>query len=66
VIPTWLLVICWVFSTINLFRIVFPDRIDVKWLWFDFWVGLYWDTAKRVLYVGVIPTVVVVIRIGKP
>lgn len=30
--------------------------------WYDFWVGLFWDSKKRRLYVFLIPMVGIVIE----
>jgi hypothetical protein len=32
--------------------------VEVQWLWFDLWVGAYWDRVGRMLYVCPLPTVV--------
>ena len=32
--------------------------------WYDFWVGAYWDRAKRRLYVLPLPMIGVVIDLG--
>lgn len=39
-------------------------RISLHWLWFDLWVGAFWDSAKRRLYVCPLPCVV--IRVDLP
>lgn len=31
---------------------------DVRFLWFDMWVGAYWDRVGRMLYVCPLPCVV--------
>jgi hypothetical protein len=31
-------------------------RIRCRFYWYDFWVGLYWDRRKRVLYICPVPT----------
>lgn len=33
--------------------------IKVEFLWYDFWVGAFWDRAKRKLYVCPLPCVVI-------
>ena len=30
-------------------------KISVFFAWYDFWVGLYYDTKKRTLYICPIP-----------
>lgn len=30
-------------------------KITFQFLWYDFWVGLYYDREKRVLYVCPLP-----------
>jgi hypothetical protein len=32
--------------------------------WFDFWVGLYWDRARRRLYVFPVPMFGIVLDFG--
>jgi hypothetical protein len=29
--------------------------ISFYWLWFDFWVGVYYDRRKRIIYIGYLP-----------
>lgn len=33
--------------------------------WYDFWVGLYWDQAKRRLYILPIPMIGLVLDLGE-
>lgn len=33
--------------------------ISVRFAWYDFWIGAYWDRRARVLYVCPVPCVVV-------
>jgi len=33
-------------------------KFSIQFLWYDFWVGGFWDRTKRVLYVCPIPCVV--------
>lgn len=35
--------------------------MKLKWLWFDFWIGAFWDAKKRILYICLIPTIVFII-----
>jgi len=30
--------------------------------WYDLWVGAFWDQNKKVLYVALIPTIVIVLN----
>ena len=32
-----------------------PFQIEPFFAWYDFWVGLFWDSKKRILYVFPIP-----------
>ncbi len=36
-----------------------PWRIQLKFLWYDFWVGAYFDREKRTLYICPLPMCVV-------
>ena len=33
--------------------------------WYDFWIGLFWDSQKRRLYILLIPCVGVCLDFGK-
>ncbi len=41
-----------------------PSWLTVSFLWYDFWVGFYWDRKARVLYVNPLP--MLVLRFGEP
>lgn len=32
--------------------------VKLSFVWYDFWIGFYWDSAKRVLYICPLPMVV--------
>jgi len=46
-------------------EIVVPRPLSVKFLfaWYDFWVGIFWDSRKRKLYILPVPCVGVVIEL---
>jgi hypothetical protein len=33
-------------------------EVNLSFLWYDFWVGFFWDRKKRILYVNPLPCVV--------
>ena len=33
-------------------------RCEVRFLWFDMWIGAYWDRVGRMLYVCPLPCIV--------
>lgn len=39
--------------------------VSFHFLWFDFWVGAYWDRAKKTIYICPLPTLVVKMEFGK-
>ena len=40
-------------------------RVQVRFAWYDLWVGAYVDRAKRTLYVCPLPMLLVVVRLGR-
>lgn len=36
-----------------------------EFIWFDMWVGLFWDAKKRLLYVAPLPCIVFIYEIPK-
>lgn len=46
--------------------LTFRDRISIRFIWYDFWVGFYYDRMKRVLYFCPIPMLAIKIKIGEP
>jgi len=37
-------------------------KIELSFAWYDFWVGLFWDKKKRILYICPLPMVVIKIQ----
>jgi len=37
-------------------------KIDLKFIWYDFWVGFFYDRKKKILYFCPLPTVVFIIK----
>lgn len=51
--------------TINLPSLLARMRVSAIFAWYDFWVGVYWDRAKRRLYILPLPMVGVVVDFGE-
>ncbi len=41
-------------------------KIKVIFAWYDFWIGFFWDTKKKWLYIFLIPTLGIVLKFKKP
>lgn len=41
-------------------------KVSLHFLWFDFWIGLFWDKTKKVLYFCPLPMVVIKIETARP
>lgn len=39
-----------------------PRRIEFIFKWFDLWVGLFWDSKKKWLYILPIPMFGIIIK----
>jgi len=37
-------------------------KISIKFIWYDFWVGVFWDNQKRILYVCPFPMIVIIFK----
>jgi hypothetical protein len=37
-------------------------KISLKFLWYDMWLGAYWDREKRALYLCPLPMIVIKIQ----
>ena len=33
-------------------------KISFKWIWYDLWIGFYWDRYSKVLYFAPLPTMI--------
>ncbi len=45
-----------------------PCRVKVRFIfaWYDLWIGAFWDSARRKLYILPLPCVGVVVEFRKP
>ena len=43
-----------------------PTKIRLFFAWYDLWVGAYWDSCKRQLYICPIPMVCICIHFKMP
>jgi hypothetical protein len=39
-------------------------KITLKFLYYDFWIGLFWDRPKRILYACPLPMIVLKLDFG--
>lgn len=40
-------------------------RVNLIVAWYDFWIGIFWDRAKRRLYILPIPMIGIMIEFSK-
>lgn len=40
-------------------------RIRVRFVWYDFWIGGYWDKGTKTLYLCFLPCLPIIISFGK-
>ena len=43
-----------------------PRRVKIQFYfkWFDFWIGFFIDTKKKILYIGLLPMIGIKIDLG--
>jgi hypothetical protein len=39
--------------------------MEIKFKWFDFWIGFYYDRIKKILYICPVPMIVFVIPLSR-
>lgn len=37
-------------------------RITVTLAWYDMWIGAYWDSKKRILYICPLPMILIEVK----
>lgn len=40
-------------------------KVELHFCWYDFWVGWYWDSGKRALYICPLPMLAIRVQFGK-
>ncbi len=40
-------------------------RIKILFAWYDLWIGIFWDSKKKLLYILPIPMFGIIINFGK-
>lgn len=43
----------------------FYEDVLSSFIWYDFWIGMYYDTDKEILYINPLPTIVFKIDLKK-
>jgi hypothetical protein len=37
-------------------------KINIKFIWYDLWLGLFIDKKKAIIYICLIPTIAIIIK----
>lgn len=40
-------------------------KVKIIFAWYDFWIGLFWDSKKKWLYLFLIPTIGIIFQFNK-
>lgn len=41
-------------------------KLSIRFVWYDLWIGAFWDRRKRTLYVCPLPCIVIVFALREP
>jgi hypothetical protein len=56
----WILVLWIAISTVIavVLRNVFNYDVELNFIWYDLWIGIYYDREKKIIYINSLPCVV--------
>lgn len=62
----WLYVVIGAITGQIIWHACHSGRISIFFAWYDFWIGMFYDRERRMLYICPVPMVVVKIWFHKP
>ena len=51
----------WIIISLGIVMILselFDYTVELKFIWFDLWIGIYYDRKKKIIYINSLPCIV--------